>query len=213
MPGNCARIFASRNFVNVVLSSGPTHGQRHSQRRNSGFSIRLPLNWRVQYAVWSSIQFFENESMNAAGTTQEQTADRIDSTTLLCPSKLVEVFFDGACPLCVREIGMIRRRDRHQRIQFTDIAAPAFSAEQLGVTQDALMARIHGRLPDGTWIEGVEVFRRLYSAVGFGPLVAVTRLPGISHLLDAGYRVFARNRLKFTGRCTAESCSLPENPV
>ena len=69
------------------------------------------------------------------------------------------------------------------------------------------MDEIQGRLPDGNWITGVEVFRRLYTAVGFGPLVALTRLPGISHGLDAGYRVFARNRLRFTGRCEA-SCRI-----
>lgn len=121
----------------------------------------------------------------------------------------VEVFFDGACPLCAREIAMLQRWDRHQRIRFTDIAAPQFSAGALGTTQEALMNRIHGRLADGTWIEGVEVFRRLYAAVGFGWLVWPTRLPGISHLMNFGYRVFARNRLKWTGRCTADTCALP----
>jgi len=64
------------------------------------------------------------------------------------------------------------------------------------------MAQIHGRLPDGTWIRGVEVFRRLYSAVGWGWLVAVTRWPGIAQLMELGYRIFTRNRLRLTGRCT-----------
>jgi len=122
----------------------------------------------------------------------------------------VEVFFDGACPLCRREIAMLRRWDRHQRIRCTDIAASDFHAEALGQSQNALMAEIHGRLPDGTWIKGVEVFRRLYAAVGFGPLVFLTRLPVLSQILDLGYRLFARNRLKLTGRCTAETCSLEE---
>lgn len=125
------------------------------------------------------------------------------------PSFDVEVFFDGACPLCLREINMLKRWDRKGRIRFTDIAAADFSAKALGKTFDELMARIHGRLPDGTWIEGVEVFRRLYSAVGFGPLIAVTRLPGISHLLNLGYRVFARNRLRLTGRCRDGACAVP----
>ena len=72
------------------------------------------------------------------------------------------------------------------------------------------MARIRGRLPDGTMIEGVEVFRRLYAAVGFGALVAMTRVPGLSQLLDLGYRVFARNRLRLTGRCAPDgSCAVP----
>ncbi len=125
----------------------------------------------------------------------------------------IEVFFDGGCPLCVREINMLRRWDRQQRIRFTDIDAAEFSAEALGKTYEDLMARIQGRLPDGTWIEGVEVFRRLYSAVGFGPVVWVTRLSVISQLMNLGYRVFARNRLRLTGRCLGQTCAIPSQPV
>jgi predicted DCC family thiol-disulfide oxidoreductase YuxK len=69
---------------------------------------------------------------------------------------------------------------------------------------EAFMSEIHGRLPDGTWVRGVEVFRRLYAAVGLGPLVWITRLPLIAGLLDRGYRVFARNRLRWTRRCSME---------
>lgn len=125
----------------------------------------------------------------------------------------VEVFFDSGCPLCVREINMLRRWDRQQRIRFTDIDAEEFSAEQYGKTYEDLMARIQGRLPDGTWIEGVEVFRRLYSTVGFGPVVWVTRLPVISQLMNLGYWVFARNRLRLTGRCLGKTCTIPSESV
>ncbi|MBS2020041.1 MAG: DUF393 domain-containing protein [Deltaproteobacteria bacterium] len=120
----------------------------------------------------------------------------------------VEVFFDGACPLCRREIGMLRRLDRRSAIRFTDIAEPSFDAVAVGRTQSDLMARIQARLADGTWIDGVEVFRRLYAAVGFGPLVAVTRVPGISHLMDAAYGWFAKNRLRLTGRCDDTACAV-----
>lgn len=126
---------------------------------------------------------------------------------------VVEVFFDGGCPLCVREINMLRRWDRSQRIRFTDIDAAEFSAEALGKTYEDLMSRIQGRLPDGTWIEGVEVFRQLYSAVGFGPVVWVTRLPGISQLMTIGYRIFAKNRLRLTGRCLGKTCAIPRDSV
>jgi predicted DCC family thiol-disulfide oxidoreductase YuxK len=70
-----------------------------------------------------------------------------------------------------------------------------------------LLAEIHGRLPDGTWVTGVEVFRRLYAAVGCRRLVALSRCPGLRHALDIAYRVFARNRLRWTGRCTSSNSS------
>ncbi len=121
----------------------------------------------------------------------------------------VEVFFDGDCPLCLREIRMLQRLDRDGHILFTDIAAPGFDPSGTGREWDELMARIHGRLPDGTLVEGVEVFRRLYAAVGFRRLVSLSRLPGVRHLLELGYRLFARYRLRLTGRCAGGTCSVP----
>jgi predicted DCC family thiol-disulfide oxidoreductase YuxK len=122
-------------------------------------------------------------------------------------SPQLEVFFDGDCPLCTKEIAFVRKLDKGSRVLFTDIAAPGFDASSIGRTQDDLMARIQARNADGSFIEGVEVFRRMYAAVGLSPLVALTRLPGITQLLDASYRWFAANRLRLTGRCDEESCT------
>jgi predicted DCC family thiol-disulfide oxidoreductase YuxK len=119
----------------------------------------------------------------------------------------IEVFFDGACPLCAREVRILHALDRRGRIRWVDIARPGFDASALGVSFDDLMARMHGRLPDGTWVEGVETFRRIYAALGFEPLVALTRLPGIAHALDWAYERFARNRLRLTGRCAKRACT------
>ena len=103
---------------------------------------------------------------------------------------------------------MLRWMDRRQRIRFTDISTDEFSPEQFEKSMQDFMDEIHGRLPDGQWITGVEVFRRLYAAVGLGPLVSLTRLPGISHGLEAGYQIFAKNRLRLTGRCDTSSCDV-----
>jgi predicted DCC family thiol-disulfide oxidoreductase YuxK len=140
-----------------------------------------------------------------------------ESRTNTAPTWLVRVLYDGDCPLCAREITTLRRLDRGRgRIDFEDIAAPGFDASPYGVDHAELMARIHGVLPDGTRIEGVEVFRRLYGAVGLGWLVAPTRWPLLRPLFDAAYRAFARNRLRWTGRlakagerCTHEACAAP----
>lgn len=121
----------------------------------------------------------------------------------------IEMFFDGDCPLCVRETNVLRKMDRRGRIKFTDIAAPEFKADEHGKTFDELMEKMHGRLADGTWVTGVEVFRRLYSAVGFGRVMWLTRVPGVSHALDLGYRIFAANRLRLTGRCAGGVCKVP----
>ena len=129
------------------------------------------------------------------------------SNTQTPKNTLFEVFFDGDCPLCEKEINLLRWMDRKRVLRFTDIADERFDPTPLGVDLNTLMARIHGRGSDGKLIEGVEVFRQLYTGVGFGPLVQLTRLPGIAPLLDAAYVVFARNRLKWTGRCT-DTCQV-----
>jgi predicted DCC family thiol-disulfide oxidoreductase YuxK len=118
----------------------------------------------------------------------------------------VEVFFDGDCPLCVREIELLRKLDKAGRICFTDIQAADFDPASVGRDFPDLMRRIHGRLPSGELIEGTEVFRRLYAAVGFRRVVAASRWPGISQLLDVGYSLFAKNRLRLTGRCADDVC-------
>ncbi|MCU0668657.1 MAG: DUF393 domain-containing protein [Myxococcota bacterium] len=127
------------------------------------------------------------------------------------------VLYDGECPLCAREISMLRRLDRGRgRLDLEDIAAPDFDAARYGTTLHELMARIHGVQPDGTLIEGVEVFRRAYAAVGLGWLVAPTRWPLLRPLADAAYRWFARNRLRLTGRpdaCPSDRCAVHSERV
>ncbi|MBN8610137.1 MAG: DUF393 domain-containing protein [Deltaproteobacteria bacterium] len=122
-----------------------------------------------------------------------------------------EVFFDGDCPLCVREIRMLRRLDRHGRVRFTDIADPRFDPARVGLPPwQTLMDRIHGRrLDTGEVVEGVEVFRALYEAVGLGVLVRLTRLGVVDRLLDRAYHAFASRRLRLTGRCDDRGCALP----
>ena len=125
----------------------------------------------------------------------------------------VQVFFDGACPLCRREINLIRRWDRRGRIWFTDIADADFHADAWGIDQKTLMDSMHVRLRDGSWVMGVEAFRRMYGLIGFAWVIPLTRLPGISQLLDLAYRIFAKNRLKWTGRCEPDGVCRVDPPI
>jgi len=126
----------------------------------------------------------------------------------------IEIFYDGGCPICRREIDQLRRWDRRSLMEFTDIDESSFSPSDVGKSREELMSQLHGRLPDGSWLTGVEVFRRMYAAVGFRRLVALSRLPVLSHFAEFGYAVFARFRLRITGRnstqrCTAANCAAP----
>lgn len=110
------------------------------------------------------------------------------------PIKTFEVFFDGQCPLCKREIEMIRRQDKSKKLELTDISRSDFSSDDFSL--DTLMREIHGRMPNGEYVKGVEVFREIYQRIGFSGIVASTRLPVIRQLLDVAYRCFAFLRFK-----------------
>jgi predicted DCC family thiol-disulfide oxidoreductase YuxK len=103
-------------------------------------------------------------------------------------------------------VASLRRLDRGGRIRFTDLAAPGFDAAATGIAWPDLLDRIHARLADGMVVEGVEVFRRLYALMGYGWLVAPTRLPGVRQLLDVAYRALARSRRRLTGPCGQAGC-------
>jgi predicted DCC family thiol-disulfide oxidoreductase YuxK len=119
----------------------------------------------------------------------------------------LQLFHDGECPLCSREIRFLEARDRKRRISFVDIAAEDFDAGDYGLFGSDVIEKIHGKLPNGETIEGLEVIRRAYSAVGLGWLLAPTGWPGLARLSDRAYRVFARNRLRWTGRNEECDCS------
>ena len=124
-----------------------------------------------------------------------------------------EVFFDGDCPLCMREINLLKFLDRKRSaIRFTDITDPLFDpVADTGLTMDVLMAEIYGRLPNGELVTGMEVFRQLWGAVGLGFLFAPTKWRYLSPLFDSLYSTFAKNRLRLTGRCNTTNCSV--NPT
>jgi len=106
----------------------------------------------------------------------------------------IEAYYDGGCGACRRHVQVLARWDRHGRIRFVDIDAPGFDPASVGKTREQLMAQIHGRLPDGTWFEGVEALRRMHAEVGSRSVVALSRWPVIARLLDWGYALVARHR-------------------
>jgi predicted DCC family thiol-disulfide oxidoreductase YuxK len=121
----------------------------------------------------------------------------------------ITLLYDGGCPLCSKEIEYLKRRaGRSGRIGFDDIWGPSFDASLYGLKPEVLMARMHGVLADGTVVEGLEVFRRAYRAVGLGWLLAPTGWIGLRRIADWAYGVFARYRLQ--RRC-AEGCEIGQN--
>ena len=130
-------------------------------------------------------------------------------------SSQLQVFFDGACPLCSREVRHYDKLDRHDRIQWVDIAAPTFNAPDYGLDPARVQMAMHARTPQGTIVTGVEAFIHIWRALPRSLFTAfmltLLKIPGMMWCARQFYRRFAKNRYRLTGRCTPESCSIHPN--
>ncbi|MBV5260144.1 DUF393 domain-containing protein [Synechococcus moorigangaii CMS01] len=114
----------------------------------------------------------------------------------------ITLLYDSQCPLCLREVNFLQRQDQGRGlIRFVDITADDYNpALYGGVTFRAAMERIHGVLPDGTVLQNVAVFRYVYEVLGLGWVYGITKLPVMGQLADWVYGIWAKYRLKLTGR-------------
>ena len=110
------------------------------------------------------------------------------------------VFFDGECPICNHEIGVMKWLNRRNRLDFIDFADSGYDANLTGLPRTELGHVIHARWADGSTIVGVDVFRAMWTAVGFGLLARLSRIAFVDRLLIKGYEWFAVHRLWLTGR-------------
>ncbi len=108
----------------------------------------------------------------------------------------VTLYHDGHCPLCQREVAWLTRHPRRERVLLVDIQAPEFDAEALGKTFEAMMGKLHLADARGDWFIGMDASRALYAVLGYRKLVWLSSLPGIAGVMDAGYRWFARRRVR-----------------
>lgn len=123
--------------------------------------------------------------------------------------KVPKLFFDGDCPLCKREIAFLKTLCPSDEFEFIDLANYKETAKkEFGKSYDQLMAEIHGMDADGNWLIGMDAFRLVYSFTPYGGLFSLTKLPLVKQILDLGYKLFAKNRLRLTGRhCKDNVCA------
>lgn len=114
----------------------------------------------------------------------------------------IKLLYDGECPLCLREVSFLEKRDAGRGlVKFVDIADDNYSPdENAGIDYETAMGRIHAILPDGTIIKNVEVFRQVYEVLGMGWVYALTKIPLIGWIADSIYGIWADLRLILTGR-------------
>lgn len=101
------------------------------------------------------------------------------------------VWHDGGCPLCRREIALMRRLDRRGAIRFVDVAKDMSICP---TTRAALLARFHAE-EDGKMLSGAAAFAAMWRAIpSLRPFGIAARNPMLLGLLERAYGVFLRAR-------------------
>lgn len=101
------------------------------------------------------------------------------------------VWHDGGCPLCAREIALMRRLDRQGAIIFIDAAQEGSACP---IDRAALLERFHAS-EDGVMLSGAAAFAAMWRAIPvLRPLGLAARHPWVLALLERGYRRFLRVR-------------------
>ena len=103
----------------------------------------------------------------------------------------VTVWYDGACPLCLREIALFHRLDKNDAIEFVDLTLPNISCP---LNREFMLDRFHAQ-ENGILLSGAAAFAAMWRAVPLlRPLGNAVRLPGVLQVLEYGYRLFLRFR-------------------
>jgi predicted DCC family thiol-disulfide oxidoreductase YuxK len=107
------------------------------------------------------------------------------------------VWYDGQCPLCRREIALIRRLDRAAAIRFVDVAEA--EPASCPMDRDALLARFHAE-ENGVMYSGAAAFAAMWRSIPLlRPIGLLARAPVALFLLERAYRLFLRVRPALQG--------------
>ena len=131
------------------------------------------------------------------------------------PQFPLQVFYDGACSVCVREIEHYLQQDHGGRLRAVDISAAGFDPESYHIPLDAFMYELHAIDRAGRIFRGVEAFRAIWQAFPplsvyrlMGSLISLPLVDPVARLL---YKAFARIRPflpKRKNSCTNGICKL-----
>ena len=102
------------------------------------------------------------------------------------------VWHDGNCPLCRREIALMRRLDWRGAIDFVDVSRPP--TVNCPINPADLLARFHAS-EDGRLLSGAAAFAAMWRAIPLlRPLGLAARAPWLLAMLERLYVLFLRFR-------------------
>ncbi len=102
-----------------------------------------------------------------------------------------DVYFDGSCPLCRREIDFYRRREGAEAINWVDVSAADYAGGDGAPDPQLALKRFHVKRPDDALVTGGAAFAELWVAIpALRPFGILFRHPPFSWAIDFSYRFF-----------------------
>jgi predicted DCC family thiol-disulfide oxidoreductase YuxK len=105
----------------------------------------------------------------------------------------ITIYYDASCPLCTREISLLKKFDSDQKIQLVDCSPVDYAGEN-GFTREAMMKLIHAKDASGRWMIGAPVFAAAYGVTGFASVARLWGARPLQPLWRVVYPWIANNR-------------------
>jgi len=117
----------------------------------------------------------------------------------------LEVFYDGGCPACRREMTHYRAQPGAASIRFTDAVLEQARVAEAGLDPLAAIATLHARDANGVWHIGMPAFREIWRRLPrYAPWARRFAWLIDSRPMASAYALFCRLRLP--GRCRKGGC-------
>ena len=106
----------------------------------------------------------------------------------------VTLFYDGSCPLCMKEINWLQSKNTQKRLLLVDIKQDSFTTHYPDMNPQAMDNTLHAQWSNGKIVTGVDATVSAWEAVGKGWLLTPLTWPVFSAIAKCAYRTFAQNR-------------------
>ncbi|MEM7561414.1 MAG: DUF393 domain-containing protein [Pseudomonadota bacterium] len=105
------------------------------------------------------------------------------------------VYYDGSCPLCLKEIGYYQRKDHKDFVHWIDASSCVPSELGDDLERSEAMRRFHVRDSKGSLISGGKAFAEIWKVIpGFQRLGELTSSKPAAAMLDLIYAGFLKLR-------------------
>jgi predicted DCC family thiol-disulfide oxidoreductase YuxK len=114
------------------------------------------------------------------------------TATAFSDERRLTVWFDGACPLCTREVAFFRWLDRQGAVHFEDISQ---SGSHCPLGRAQMLARFHAQEKGKPIVSGAAAFAAMWRAIPIlRPFGELARIPSLLWVLERVYMGFLKVR-------------------